>query len=194
MIFIGCQQTDRDTKIKLENELGMLELNTRGVFDSFQQVYKNSDCYCCCTQHWYVLTDSKRDNYPYADTLSYFVDYFSDTLEEYSLKIFHAVCQDCLGRNPFDYEWQYRQMAYSSWGINAADTGVMNIEDRKFAIASYQVEYENIVSQKFMAYTLVGYQPIRFEFTKTPADSGEFVERAKEILESVQFTKSPTKE
>src|SRR5690606_16767731 len=83
-------------------------------FDTFYHSFKDSDCGCCCEEIWYSYTDSNHDNYPYKDSLAYFVDLNYDALKRYSLTISHPACNGCfendsLAQNEYK-EWYREQM------------------------------------------------------------------------------------
>jgi hypothetical protein len=181
----------------LKNDIGSISIDLNNHFDSFHETVKYSDCGCCCATYWYTFYDSKLDNFPLKDTLHYIVNSDFDSTIRYSLTISHPQCKKCFkDTSTFDeskYKAHYRDRidmhVQENFNKVFFDSTVVNINDRDYSLLSMRNLWFGKVIERVEAYTIINNEPISIEFERVNADSSNFIDVAKTILNSVKFKK-----
>lgn len=200
LFLLGCSGKDDSTKvIALKNDLGTISLRKLDSFDTYHESFKLSDCGCCCREFWYSFVNSKSDNFPFSDTINYFVEYDSNTLKKHSLIISQPSCKFCINGDTIIYATNEEIKSTLRGRMNESalelkvdnfsiDTSIVYLDHHFFSILSYRGHsYDGKIIEALMANTLIKHEPVRFEFERIGSDSTDFIRKAYEIIQTIKI-------
>lgn len=199
LLQIGCNTKDDFTKrVILKNNVGTISLSNLNNFDSYQESVKLSDCGCCCREYWYTFKNSKYDNYPYSDTINYFVDYDYRTLEKHSLTISQPTCKYCLTDDSLieikdedrllHLKQRMKLFVEEHYKTRFLDTSIVDDGNNVLSIISYrEIWFDKRIKETLEAFTVINNEPVQFNFERIGNDSTDFIQNAKEILKTLRI-------
>lgn len=179
--------------IQFQNDLGEINLNLPSEFNRYYKTYKRSDCGCTCARIWYTYYNSELDNFPYRDTLDYFMALDRASHKRFALTVSQPGCSDKFIDKPIEIEKQLRRdldTQLDEFGdLPFKDSTIVIIANRAYSLTSYRLKAGVNYHENVEAATIINGQPIYFNFERIGKDSTDFIQIAKEIMETVRIEK-----